>query len=110
MPRLSPSLLQKLTRTHSPLLPIILRETRDVRSAENELRWMKEHIEKLVPNTGEVVRRKRNQLLRRFCVRRGVWAEPLQYILGNEYFGPSGVEVRVERGVLVPRYRWGSCC
>ncbi|KAF8457244.1 S-adenosyl-L-methionine-dependent methyltransferase [Terfezia claveryi] len=103
MPRLSPSLLQKLTRTHSPLLPIILRETRDVRSAENELRWMKEHIEKLVPNTGEVVGRKRNQLLRRFCVRRGVWAEPLQYILGNEYFGPSGVEIRVERGVLVPR-------
>ncbi|KAF8427395.1 S-adenosylmethionine-dependent methyltransferase [Tirmania nivea] len=103
MPRLPPSFLQKLTRRHSPLLPIILRETRDVRSAENELRWMREHIEKLVPNTDEDVQRKRNKLLRRFCVRRGIWAEPLQYILGNEYFGPSGVEIHVERGVLVPR-------
>lgn len=36
-------------------------------------------------------------------MRRGIWGEPLQYILGKEYFGPSGVEIEVRKGVLVPR-------
>lgn len=36
-------------------------------------------------------------------MRRGIWGEPLQYILGKEHFGPSGVEIAVCRGVLVPR-------
>lgn len=113
MPRLSPFLLQKLSRTQSPLLPILLRETREVHAAVNELRWLREHVDELIPipetsaPLGDAYIRdvhvRRNELLKQLCIRRGKWSEPLQYILGKEYFGPSGVEIKVGRGVLVPR-------
>ena len=105
MPRLPPSLLHSLSGTHT-LLPLLLRETRDVPSARNELRWITQHVDELLPLPPHSPRlkRRRSNLLRQLCVRRGVWGEPLQYILGKEYFGSTGVEIDVGKGVLVPRF------
>ena len=124
MPRLCPSFLHSLSqRFNTPLLPILLRETRDVPSAVNELRWLREYVDErlpshLTPCEGKVaasrLRQKKSRLLISLCMRRGIWGEPLQYILGKEHFGPSGVEIEVRRGVLVPRCAtndefWQNC-
>ena len=99
MPRLFPAYLRRLAQTRSAHLPILLRETRDLNSAQNELRWLTEHVsEALPPGT-----RDHKQLLAGLVYRRGVLGEPLQYILGKEYFGLSGIEILCRRGVLVPR-------
>ncbi|KAF8477056.1 S-adenosyl-L-methionine-dependent methyltransferase [Kalaharituber pfeilii] len=110
MPRLLPRLLQHLSRIHSPNVPLLLRETRDLNSALNELRWLREHVhDTLLPNPDPhnppppLLQHQRNVLLRSLCARRGMWGEPIQYLLGKEYFGLSGVEIAVQRGVLIPR-------
>ncbi|RMY53794.1 hypothetical protein D0863_13838 [Hortaea werneckii] len=96
MPRLSPSLFRKASAfgsNVSRLLPVC----RDIPSAQNELRWLDEHATHLVKR-GQHEDRK--TCLRRL-VRRRAHGEPLQYILGSEYFGD--LEIKCRTGVLIPR-------
>lgn len=109
MPRLAPSLLHHAKR-ENPLLPILLRECRDTRSAKNEHRWLKEHALALQSSHNA---RGRSSLRKgvasvqgwrttlRKLVRRRAKGEPLQYILGTQPFGD--LEILCEKGVLIPR-------
>ena len=94
----------------NPLVPILLRECRDTRSAENELRWLTEHAIALQSSSHAPV-----ETLRRSdavfapgwrttlheLVRRRARGEPLQYILGTQPFGD--LEILCQKGVLIPR-------
>jgi HemK-like putative methylase len=109
MPRLAPSLLHHASRKN-PLLPILLRECRDTRSAKNEYRWLKEHALALQssPNVRAKPSRRKDAAsvqgwrttLRKLVGRRAK-GEPLQYILGTQPFGD--LEILCKRGVLIPR-------
>ncbi|PGH10771.1 hypothetical protein AJ80_07421 [Polytolypa hystricis UAMH7299] len=102
MPRLSASLLRSAYRKH-PLLPLLLRECRDLPSARNELRWLREHalslVEKDRHSPGNCVKGWRTQL--RSIVRERARGKPLQYILGDQPFGD--LEILCRQGVLIPR-------
>ena len=109
MPRLAPSLLHH-ARRKNPLLPILLRECRDTRSAENELRWLTEHAFALQSSSHarkENIRRSEVafapgwRTVLHELVRRRARGEPLQYILGTQPFGD--LEILCQRGVLIPR-------
>jgi len=127
MPRLPHSLLLRAHATN-PLLPTLLRTCRDLPSARNELRWLREHAfglaQKQAPGraykhlpvncharisklrrTCIRARPEWRALLRRICEDRGR-GKPLQYILGTQPFGE--VEVLCRPGVLVPRSVWLS--
>jgi methylase of polypeptide subunit release factors len=102
MPRLPISLLQK-AHAQNPFLPLLLRASRDLPSANNELRWLKQHAKSTVG-----VSTKRNHqgpewqaLLRRLCEKRARGV-PLQYLIGNQPFGD--LEILCTPGVLIPRY------
>ncbi|PQE12103.1 family methyltransferase protein [Rutstroemia sp. NJR-2017a BVV2] len=82
----------------SPLLGPILRETRDLSSALNELRWLREHVkEKWEPTSG--VKEKTKRILQ-LCQRRALGV-PLQYLLGSQPFGT--LDIKCLPGVLIPR-------
>lgn len=87
MPRLPRSLLSRAYRI-SPLLPPLLRTTRTLDSARQELRWLRAAASS-------------PQQLARLVHRRGTLCEPLQYVLGTQPFGAT--EILCRRGVLVPR-------
>ena len=89
MPRLSPSYLRR-AHSLSPLLPLLLRSCRDLPTARNELRWLREHV-----LAGPC-----SKSLYELCVERSK-GKPLQYILGNQPFGD--INVLCEPGVLIPR-------
>ncbi|KAF2710664.1 S-adenosyl-L-methionine-dependent methyltransferase [Pleomassaria siparia CBS 279.74] len=100
MPRLPNSLLRKARNINS-LLPALLGPCRDLTSAQNELRWLREHVHK------EAKRRSKKgdtlakaDLLKTLveCRAKGF---PLQYLLGSEFFGDLEIECRP--GVLIPR-------
>ena len=96
MPRIPHALLLRAYKI-SPLLPFTLRATRDLPSAINELRWIREHVEEFKfpsPLRGQ-------EKLLELCKRRE-WGEPLQYILGSQPFGE--LEIKCRPGVLIPRY------
>ncbi|THV54287.1 hypothetical protein BGAL_0030g00190 [Botrytis galanthina] len=96
MPRLSHTLLRRAYNI-SPLLPLVLRETRSLSSAINELRWLREYVDKTMSH------RMPNQkwwTLLKLCQRRAT-GEPLQYILGTQPFGE--LEIKCQPGVLIPR-------
>ncbi|KAF4625061.1 hypothetical protein G7Y89_g13106 [Cudoniella acicularis] len=77
MPRLPHALLHKAYNT-SPLLLLVLRGTRTLDSAINELRWLREHVwETQTPSP--------RQKLLKLCQRRAR-GEPLQYILETEAY------------------------
>ena len=100
MPRLPTSLLRQ-ARVQDPLLIPLLRTCRDLDSARNELRWLRENVEeKAVKNGTSLQDVTIRQHLRRDCLRRGR-GKPLQYILGTEYFGVF--ELLCRPGVLIPR-------
>ncbi|KAF7941150.1 hypothetical protein BELL_0186g00020 [Botrytis elliptica] len=96
MPRLSHALLRRAYNI-SPLLPLVLRETRSLSSAINELRWLREYVDKTMSH--RVPNQKRRTLLK-LCQRRAI-GEPLQYILGTQPFGE--LEIKCQPGVLIPR-------
>ena len=102
MPRLAPSLLRRARAQHA-LLPSLLRECRDLRSTQNELRWLKEHsIDEAAKARVEGLRDLpgwRSSL--RNYVKRRSRGEPLQYILGSQPFGDLDIVCRP--GVLTPR-------
>lgn len=100
MPRLHPRVLLQAHKS-DPLLPLVLRATRDLISAKNELRWLKDFVAEPQRNAGNIIndwatRRK----LRQLCVERAK-GKPLQYIMGTEYFGD--LEIACKPGVLIPR-------
>uniref|UniRef100_A0A8H7NGF2 Methyltransferase domain-containing protein n=1 Tax=Bionectria ochroleuca TaxID=29856 RepID=A0A8H7NGF2_BIOOC len=78
---------------HSPELAALLPACRDLNSAFNELRWIREHIDKTVG-----LNRKRH--LERLCQKRGRGV-PLQYLLGTQPFG--SLNIKCKPGVLIPR-------
>jgi methylase of polypeptide subunit release factors len=96
MPRLPHSLLLR-ARSISSFLPLVLRGTRSLDSAVNELRWLREHVEEICVNKPEEYSRK---ILLRLCQRRSR-GEPLQYILRSQPFGELDIECKP--GVLIPR-------
>ncbi|TIA44874.1 S-adenosyl-L-methionine-dependent methyltransferase [Aureobasidium pullulans] len=100
MPRLHSRVLHQAHKS-DPLLPLVLRATRDLTSAKNELRWLRDFVAEPQRNTGHIIndwaaRRK----LRQLCVERAK-GKPLQYIMGTEYFGD--LEIACKPGVLIPR-------
>lgn len=107
MPRLAPGLLHR-ARQIDPLLSLVLRGTRDVASAKNELRWLREFVveqqqQKKHPrsNSSHAKERRVRHELRRLCIDRSR-GKPLQYIMGTEYFGD--LEIACEPEVLIPRW------
>ena len=100
MPRLPSSLIRQAHRA-SPLAAILLRVCRDLPSALNELRWIREHVSQrpqpLSPHGYIIPQQVR---LRQLCQRRARGV-PLQYILGSQPFGD--LDIKCRPGVLIPR-------
>lgn len=96
MPRLSPLLLRQ-ARAIDPLLPHLLPVCRDLRSAQSELRWLTEHADQAIERRPG---HHQNTVLDGYVSRRAR-GEPLQYILGSEFFG--NLEIKCRPGVLIPR-------
>ena len=97
MPRIPPTLLRHARRLNR-LLPSLLPVCRDLPSSQNELRWLGEHAAEV--SSKQCVRDEK-RLLQQFVTRRAR-GEPLQYILGTEFFGDLEIECRP--GVLIPRF------
>ncbi|KAG4428310.1 hypothetical protein IFR05_016206 [Cadophora sp. M221] len=95
MPRLSTSLILQ-AYNKSELLPLVLRGTRTLDSACNELRWLREHVQSFKSTSPD----QNHQRLLRLCQRRSR-GEPLQYILGSQPFGE--LDIKCRPGVLIPR-------
>jgi hypothetical protein len=101
MPRITTSLIRK-ARAIDALLPALLAPCRELQAAQNELRWLREHVEKVAKARrakGDTIAKA--SLLRQL-VRERAAGKPLQYLLGTEYFGD--LEIRCRPGVLIPRY------
>ncbi|KAL7925467.1 S-adenosyl-L-methionine-dependent methyltransferase [Trichoderma austrokoningii] len=92
MPRISPWLFRKANR-HSTNVAALLPACRDLPSAVNELRWLKEHVN----GTTHIAKK---SLLARLCTKRGQ-GYPLQYLLRSQPFGP--LDMKCRPGVLIPR-------
>jgi HemK-like putative methylase len=105
MPRIPYSRFATARNFH-PLLPLLLRPCRDLRSAQLEFKWLQEHAKKImvrqVGGEGHVQGSQRHEykeLEKLVKLRsRGV---PLQYLLGTEFFGD--LELVCRPGVLIPR-------
>jgi hypothetical protein len=97
MPRIPPTLLRHARRLNR-LLPSLLPVCRDLPSSQNELRWLGEHAAEVASKKGYGDEKR---LLQQFVSRRAR-GEPLQYILGTEFFGDLEIECRP--GVLIPRF------
>lgn len=100
MPRIPTSLLRK-ARTIDPFLPGLLGPCRDLETARNELRWLRDHVKKVAQ-----ARRAKGDTLAEGAllgqlVRKRGRGTPLQYLLGTEYFGD--LEIKCKPGVLIPR-------
>ncbi|KAI9813807.1 MAG: hypothetical protein M1827_003597 [Pycnora praestabilis] len=97
MPRLSPPFILRAQRIDW-LLPVLLRTCRDLQSACNELRWLREHAISLSQQRGSGHGWRAR--LKSYCIDRGR-GKPLQYILGDQPFGDLNILCRP--GVLIPR-------
>lgn len=103
MTRLSSALLRR-AYSLDPLLPLLLRECRDLDSARNELRWIREHV-----NASDQSHTRGDGWLQRrlrLMVQDRARGKPLQYILGDQPFGD--LEILCRKGVLIPRYGGGN--
>ncbi|KAK2871773.1 hypothetical protein FQN49_002840 [Arthroderma sp. PD_2] len=99
MPRIPYSLILRARRI-DPLLPLLLRECRDLCSARNELRWLTEFAQSRDAGVRPGWRRKRRLRLQSLVKQRAA-GKPLQYILGDQPFGD--LEILCKEGVLIPR-------
>ena len=93
MPRLPPQILRRAFNI-SPELRTLLPACRDLDSAKNELRWIRQHVDAANRHG-----KSRHRLLQ-LCHRRGQ-GEPLQYLLGSQPFGT--LDIKCAPGVLIPR-------
>ena len=101
MPRIPTSLIRK-ARAIDPYLPALLGPCRELQAAQNELRWLREHVDKVAKARrakGDTIAKA--SLLQQLVKDRAA-GKPLQYLLGTEYFGD--LEIRCRPGVLIPRY------
>ncbi|KAF2084359.1 S-adenosyl-L-methionine-dependent methyltransferase [Saccharata proteae CBS 121410] len=96
MSRIPRALVQRAAKIDS-LLPLLLRPCRDIESAQNELRWLREHAQAKSHGHSLGWRPRLDKM-----VRERARGKPLQYILGTTYFGD--LELVCEPGVLIPRY------
>jgi len=101
MPRI-PNALLRQARAIDAFLPALLAPCRDLHTAQNELRWLREHVNKVAK-----ARRARGDLLAKgallhHLVQERASGKPLQYILGTEHFGD--LEIQCRPGVLIPRW------
>jgi hypothetical protein len=107
MPRIPTRLLRKACAI-DPLLPALLAPCRDLGAAQGELRWLREHVERVA----QAHRARGDELakgaLLRQLVRERASGKPLQYVLGTEYFGD--LEIRCRPGVLIPRCVGAMSC
>jgi HemK-like putative methylase len=92
MPRLRPQLLRH-AQTLSLDLAALLPACRDLESAGNELRWLKDHAQRAAKANWQ-------NHLSELCRKRGRGV-PLQYVLGSQPFGP--LDILCKPGVLIPR-------
>ncbi|KAK0383412.1 hypothetical protein NLU13_9324 [Sarocladium strictum] len=92
MPRIPPWLFRR-ARHCSPHVATLLPACRDIPSALNELRWIRDHVR-------EAYSRLHEHHVAKLCGRRGR-GEPLQYVLGTQPFGQ--LEIKCHRDVLIPR-------
>lgn len=107
MPRIPPSLLVKAHKI-SPLLRVLLPATRDLESARNELRWIRDHVSLAARQheRSNLSPRKPTRhgspgyQVTKLCRQRGRGV-PLQYVLGSQPFGRLDIEC--EKGILAPR-------
>jgi len=102
MPRIRPSLLYKAYNI-SPHLPKLLPACRDIPSALNELRWIREHVASLPRRLTSAPQGSPAAINRRIaamCTQRQRRV-PLQYILGTQPFG--NLDIKCATGVLIPR-------
>ncbi|KAI1337522.1 S-adenosyl-L-methionine-dependent methyltransferase [Xylariaceae sp. FL0016] len=119
MPRLAPQLIWRAHAT-SPHLVALLPACRDLTSARNELRWIREHVLSRCAGSSLEQRSlgdRRSRWTRSregvedeiaaLCRRRGR-GEPLQYVLGSQPFGD--LEIRCRPGVLIPRPETEAWC
>ncbi|CAJ2507395.1 Uu.00g085810.m01.CDS01 [Anthostomella pinea] len=117
MPRLRPSFIRRAHNISSHLATL-LPACRDLRSAQNELRWIREHVSSslapahehnvtsrsCVTKTAVAVIKKHLDTevqIDRLCRLRGTRGVPLQYVLGSQPFGD--LDIRCRPGVLIPR-------
>lgn len=94
MTRLSPRLVGQAKQS-SNNLAALLPACRDLQSARNELRWLRDFVRDNTPGGTA-----KSRHLAELCRRRGR-SYPLQYILGTQPFG--SLELRCKPGVLIPR-------
>ncbi|KAF2755499.1 S-adenosyl-L-methionine-dependent methyltransferase [Pseudovirgaria hyperparasitica] len=103
MPRLLPrSILH--AQSENPLLAKLLPTCRSLASARNELRWLREHaIDHHATERSPASKGDNNNWRARLkeLVARRARGEPLQYVLGTEWFGD--LELVCRPGVLIPR-------
>ncbi|QIX02136.1 hypothetical protein AMS68_007653 [Peltaster fructicola] len=95
MPRIPPQVLRHAYYTE-PLLAQLLPVCRTFASANNELRWLREHVQQ-----DQTCLPSRHRQALKALVERRARGEPLQYILGSEHFGD--LEIVCKPGVLIPR-------
>ncbi|CAN8095697.1 unnamed protein product [Discula destructiva] len=100
MPRISPPALRAAYRL-SPHAATLLPACRDLPSALNELRWIREHVATQSKAHESSAAALTDELrVASLCRRRGR-GEPLQYVLGTVPFGD--LEILCRPGVLIPR-------
>ena len=101
MPRISPDLLRH-AQTSSPSLARLLPVCRDLRCANNELRWLREHVlrQRPAPSVNLSSRNKEKGLKALIAERAS--GKPLQFVLGNQPFGE--LDILCKPGVLIPRW------
>ncbi|KAL1601645.1 hypothetical protein SLS60_006560 [Paraconiothyrium brasiliense] len=100
MPRIPTSLLRKAYAI-DPLLPRLLPPCRDLRAAQNELRWLREHVVNVAQTRSAKGSHVSKGAFLRDLVQQRALGKPLQYLLGTEYFGD--LEISCRPGVLIPR-------
>lgn len=96
-----PHRLLRTARSIDSLLPLLLQSCRNLPSARNELRWLREHLAATKNATKRLNPLQRNESLRRLCLERSR-GKPLQYIIGDQPFGD--LEILCRPGVLIPRF------
>ena len=99
MPRIPTSIIRTAYARHR-FLPLLLRACRDLQSAENELRWLREHLSSVSRQRSRRQPLGRDARLKKLCVERSI-GTPLQYILETQPFGD--LEILCKKGVLIPR-------
>lgn len=100
MPRISPRDILVARSAANKALYALLPVCRDLQSARNEFKWMTEHAFNVSHQLkGEEA--VHHSIILSDYVHRRASGEPLQYILGSEYFG--NLEIRCRPGVLIPR-------